>query len=1591
MSSDPQDRLAMLALAIRDDQPVDPEQPPLVDGVHLRWMTPQELGFPWYGFYLFRRETKPRRRCLAGILATLRPPSGMDDVLPTPIGTLSSPEPIVYTDDFSPQGMVEADLGTPLRFALPAGVDTNLADVTLGFRGRFKTRTCVDFRQLPVGAGPNPRTESGAVFTVQPVVVTAPAPEAAIESWAGGAPGLEFTSPVAVTYQLEIALPCNAQRVDLLLSNRAPVRIEAFESGAATATRAFDPGALAETAVSFTGKAFTRLTIQSAQPDAVLLHEICWECDTAPRPRTTDVDFRTWEPGTRPSPLTEQEVVFTASRLPFDTAAAGTGMIVRGDSLSIELPCATDRVELQFSLAASAGGTLTITPDAGAPVAVAPGSEAQVAVTASGITRLGVATSGFAFLHRVVFTCSGAAPDAVEVRGLAGGVEVASVTASGSAGAIETVTLSGEGMTAVEVAAGRAALVDLCYLPRRQPTRFGWEPVPGFQYPLCLPVAEDGYPCPGKPADPDAARNLALSRVTYPSPDGLGQGFWKLHSELVRLVRHGPAGGEMADRVHPLLHGSPASAATQEVPAIPGLRPVDLVYLASLHPAYAQMLGVYFVDRETGGEAWDYLVLGDPTGVLGGSAESALQWLASAADPEEVYADLVLDQRMEPRATIAAPAGARAYALPAPPARDVDGRVPDTAGNVGLWWPPPPDTGEAPQPDQPVFYFPRRAELGPSRPGSPPPDADYLRVAGLGPVALSEPDPPPPPPPPEARSPDWPPPSIRFHAIDGNLAEGWYSYRLRSQDLFGRRSALGPPAEWYEWEPDHAVDPFAVALLDHVPPPVPLGVEAWALDPGDRWLFKDDDYEAWRATVDPDLIGLRVRWRWTYLQQVQAPDTAEFRLYWKPGRWNALLGTIASVTAASAAESDVVLGFASALPANAFAGTRLRVGNSDFAVVASQSGPALRLRVKNLGPNDDVAPAAGQPCTVAIPEHHALWTDTGVPASWSLRLAAVPYGDLRRTVVDVTKDLDGRALSGEVFDQQPPVIQANTAKLPGHPALGGLQPWIDHLWVRSGGQEEFLRIVRFDTATWTVTLEAAPTLAPDEWAVGRPTREYEIFLPAPDTGAGQPFEPTLADTAVYAQVAVSAADGRVHVADTFTGGSRPGNESRVSPSATVYRVWQTPPGAPSLPAGDDWRWATPADYRHQSLTTFRFLQAAHLRVHILRALDDTLFQNDWSIRAERGAIDPADDALFPSDWPAGRRAAAAAEINQLAGEDGYAALGNDALRVLASHPANEEAFTQVTIAPLEMDDARIRDERRPDDDDGYAPAAGSGVLAYTDVLPGRASNRWFYRAQFVDGAQNLGPLSIAGPPVYLRKVEPPRVPVITGVRSGEREVTVQWAAQRDPRLASYRLYRTADRERAGDVRLMDVVATLAPADLDPLKEPEFTDRGGLVGGQIVHYRLTAIDTAGNESRPCPAAPAMVVDSAPPPAASFTASEWLLLRERDGALAPWRPDGVVPDGYRPVLRLEWASAAPHATFELARRRSGERFWSVISGTPGPAPDAGRYRLVDGSADPTDDAAYRLRVRSLAGVWSDEAPVTPVGGPVPPAVVATVGTV
>jgi hypothetical protein len=1543
------DALTLLTLGIRGDQPLDPEQPALLDGIHCRWASRQDLGVPWYGYYLFRRESQPSRpRCLRETLGGIRSGSSRGLRLETPMGRLSGTQTLVFTEEFPPAGVAEVDLGSgaPLRFDLPPGVEARRIDIQLGFRSPVSevVRTCVDFRRFPLGLGPSPRSEQGVVFTTQVPPVSPQIAVTSIEQWPGSPPGLQSTPRLVIT------LPHPATRVDLLLTNRGDLKIASFTTGGAgEGVRAVPRLTANATAVSLTGKAITRITVDGSGVDPALLHEICFE-----------------------------------------------------------FPAATQA--------------------AASPAATTP---SQV--------------------------------PAIEVRGLAGAVVAAHAAVAGNAGQVVAATLEGAAITAVEVGAGNAVLVDLCVWASRPGATFGWEAVQGFQYPLCLPVAHPDYRCPGKPDTIGDAKALALSRVTYGDPASWAEGFADLHAQLEVLVQGGPGGPPMAQRTNPVLQGVPLSPATQaDLPAMPGTRPLDLILLASLHPAIAQMVGLYFVDRSAAPDvAYDYLLLADPGGVLGGSAADALNWLAFHADPTRVEAVLARDRRSAPRPPIALPGKPRTYALPVATTRTFDGGLEAGQGSVGLDWDAPAATPGTEQPDRIVLYYPKRAALGvipPASPAAPAVDAQYQPLPDISPVLLARPLKPQAPP---GRSPDWPPPPIALHAIDPNLPEGWYSYRLSGQTLFGLRSALGPPGEWFQWDPPAggappwyykpsghvAVHPFAVAVLDKVAPPPPTGVEAWALDPLDRWVFQDTTYDAWRHD-HPAEVGLRVRWRWTLMQQLQAPDIREFRLYYQPGRLNALLGRIVAVTAAGADQSDVDTDIAGGHPAGAFAGARLRVGNEDFAIVGSQAGPGLRLRVKNLGVSDEVQPAAGKFCTVALPGNHPLYADFGQPTAWAARLWVEDYAHLARMVVDPAKDPEGKPLTDATFGGQmasvaPGGLSTAIAQLPAAVDLSGVQPWLDHLWLDQDTvrPSKTYRIVTIDAALQRVTLEGVPSLAAgaSRWTLGRPVREYEVFLPAPDSDPGKPFAPSLAEPSVYAQVAVSAADVRTHTADdpkwdSLAVGKRFGNEGRVGPAATIFRVLQTPPDALELPELPARLLATPADYDGRSFFTFHWQPAAQqvqvLRVHVLRALADTLFQRDWLIRQTRQALDPVLDPqsptaktkhldCFPDGWDPARRKAAAAAVNAIAAQAAYGALSGDAwqvlallpgnegidagpgpeaaaqarqraalasrdwsvrrtraglaaadddwfpkswntatrtlaakalnaiakpedypilgdnsLRILAGLPGNEAAFTQLTIQPLDMTDAATGDRRGPDDAATYTPDATR--RAWQDTLPGRSPSFYFYRAAFVDGAHNQSALSLATPPVYLPRVVPPRPPLITGVVGGDRKVTLQWAPNREPDLAEYRAYRAATAEAARDLRLMTLAATIAAPQ--PRPGEMAWDDAPVSAGVTRYYALTAVDLAANESAPSSIVAARAFDDHRP-----------------------SPPAWNPPVSGAVLHLSWTLTSANQRCRVQRRLPGSVSWDDLSGWLAPGVEA----YDDKTRAAGKSYAYRLAVLDAAG--------------------------
>ncbi|HEU0138914.1 MAG TPA: hypothetical protein VFQ79_04355 [Bryobacteraceae bacterium] len=767
--------LVMVALGVRGDAPPVALQPPLVDGIHLRWAFRRENGFPWYGYYLFRRPHEFRgERCLAADLLGRAPGTDLGTTFAASLGTLSSDASLVLSDDFPAAGRPEVSLDghSAVRLDLPADEPAFRVRVQVGFRQSGEGFKCIDFRLLAAGLVANPVSVGEAIFEAQN---ERGRPLAQIRL----APSDTARSGVALdaSGRVEIKLPAatRAVRLDMTGNARAPEFEALDEMGRVirTASPALD-SQRPRTVELVAGSDFQQFRIRSSQGE-VLVHRLCWTVPAARR---------------------------------------------------IELP-----------------------------------------VTA--YDGLMVVDTG---------------------------------TVSGAPGQVTEVTLNFDRITAIEIGGGPAALVDLCAQIVPDVAEKDWQPAPNFPQPMLLPLTHPDYPLRASAQNVPAARTVALNRVVYgPAAPWSGANFSSLHTSLAALVRGGPSRPMAApERAAQNVQGNPTPAAPGiDPPSIPSLHPLDLVLLGSLHPAVAQMVGLYWADTTADPRSsYDYLLVADRGNVANGNVATLADHILRHGW-NDVDAWITFDRRMAPAPPLTPPDSVRAYALPGGTYRERGGSnagVQEADGNVGLTWPQPLNGAGYLRPGQPVFYHVWRDNQGDGVNPQPSGQTATLVTTG-GPLLISHQLAAP------AETPqypgDWPPFSLP--ALDLDLDEGWYGYQVNSIDIFGRFSPKSAFAEWWQWAPVPAPKPWyyidppgarqvhasSVRIIERNPPPPPAFIEAWALDPADPVLVRDAALDAWRQSLPAGqrntLVGLRVRWRWNVAQQRQAPDTREFRIYWHPG------------------------------------------------------------------------------------------------------------------------------------------------------------------------------------------------------------------------------------------------------------------------------------------------------------------------------------------------------------------------------------------------------------------------------------------------------------------------------------------------------------------------------------------------------------------------------------------------------------------------------------------------------------------------------------------------------------------------------------
>ncbi len=517
--------------------------------------------------------------------------------------------------------------------------------------------------------------------------------------------------------------------------------------------------------------------------------------------------------------------------------------------------------------------------------------------------------------------------------------------------------------------------------PDGAPAGGGWSTVPGLPQsgPILLPVvsnslavpswwpriggdARDGGdrenerdrengPSDGTAGDqapsPAAAKQAwldAAKRIQFGNANDERPGFDELHALLAQLVAGGPGSGAMGG-----LYLPPTTTETADgmQVAIAPPRPTDadvlrLILLRTIEPAYAQLLGLYWVDTATQpGQLWDYALLADRQAAFAGNVKAALDWLNAEPRPQmDIDVAWLLGMERKPASPLSVhPDRVRAFALPIP-TRAVEGgsaaNVDTPPMTVGLRWLAPEvpdvvgieatgagaagtlawrierahvDSGALPVPAEPV----KDTKLADPQ-GLWTQAHEYATM--LVPPALTE---------------KWPGvwdedtpegwPTFALGFVDKPLAEGWYAYRVTATDLFGRQSPPSLPAQWRYWTtwtaqvkpPWYAQEPWtpgfpgnqmvvhnsAVGLYDKQPPPPPIGLWAEVVDPEDPFAVQDAGWLAAKKMLAKDEVGLRLRWQWTLAQQRQAPDACAFRVYLRGGVANTRFGQVTAVDAGS--------------------------------------------------------------------------------------------------------------------------------------------------------------------------------------------------------------------------------------------------------------------------------------------------------------------------------------------------------------------------------------------------------------------------------------------------------------------------------------------------------------------------------------------------------------------------------------------------------------------------------------------------------------------------------------------------------------------
>lgn len=629
-----------------------------------------------------------------------------------------------------------------------------------------------------------------------------------------------------------------------------------------------------------------------------------------------------------------------------------------------------------------------------------------------------------------------------------------------------------------------------------------WKPLKG---PICLPVeAVPAYPCS---LEEGGARDVARRRL--PDETDLPPNAPRRSGLEARLL--GPDFDELRVSLERALNGG-----GQFVARLPADDPDDGMtwrydvvrdaLTAAADPYFARLVGLYWVHEPDDGTArYDYKI--EATWPIDGEKQR--------------FCWVVFDRGLEAQPGLPAPTNVAATARPGAAHHTPDGVLNPFEMDVAVNWRRP-SVCELTDPVlSPIAYLVERTDV--DAPASGPYQLVTRRAfeaGGNAEVVLAM-----------IAYPDIGEPRFASgYFIDRGPGYGTFHYRVLGRDLFGRTS--GPSA------------PAAVVVNDEVAPGPPLNLAAEYVDPDDpdraasavlAWANRDV------AAGDPARAAVAVDWIWPVSRQLQFPDLDEFRLYYRPGSLNHVLGRIETVTEVSTGKYEVTTDMAPVGPDFPVAQSGV-----DLGALRSEGEECTILTLATVGGRLDFRVQAN-PAAPPLPGPCAFRLGRGTSPT-ATQVARAPYPAFR--TFDQPAHWAGFLV--DVSSPPRPLRVAADGTLRG-PLPGGLTSddvGVTRVLEPQGGEAHWL---------YRMTLRGV-TLAP---TLQRPRAAGTFGVGAVDTA---------------------------------------GNEGRIAPPTSIVAVHRSRPTVPAL-VYPPVNYATPADYHGTSWFTVEWTGIAGIGYLVYRAGD----------------------------------------------------------------------------------------------------------------------------------------------------------------------------------------------------------------------------------------------------------------------------------------------------------------------------------------------------------------------------------------------------